>query len=111
MLDLNELPPPPGVRLMTVGDARREFPSQDIGPALRPWGESPAVERDPDDWWCWVLGDEVRCRTPTREAALLESWRILWYRLDTFSSPETRRLMAEVQIKFLLEQGWGFPKH
>ena len=107
-------PPPPGVTLMTVGDARREFPGEDIGRALSAWGDSPAVPRDPDDWWVWVLdsGRMIRGRNPTRYDALMDAWRALWWHLDTFraTSPERKRQMAEAKIAFLIKQGWGFPE-
>jgi len=112
--EMTRLPPPPGVVLMTVGEARREFPDREIGIAMRAWGDSPAVPRDPDDWWCWVLdgGVEIRSRFKTREEALMDSWRALWWvhKHHAYTSQEQKRQMREAQIAFLREQEWGFPE-
>jgi len=110
---MSSLPPPPGVTLMTAGDARREFPDKEIGPALPAWGGSPALPPAPDDSWCWVLdaGAEVRSRFKTREEALMDSWRTLWWICESYAytSPEQKRQMRDAKIAFLMEQGWGFP--
>ena len=111
---MSVLEPPPGVVVMTVGDARREFPGREIGPALPPWGDSPAVPREADDRWCWVLdgGVEIRERFMTREQAVRDAWRILWWvhQRHRFTAREDKRKMSEAQIAFLAEQGWGFPE-
>lgn len=104
---------PPGVAVMTVGEARREFPDHDIGPALRAWGDSPAVPRDPDDAWCWVLegGIQVRARFKTREEAIESAWEILWYVWEHHrDDPERGREIDEFKLRFLQERGWGFPE-
>jgi hypothetical protein len=109
-----DLPAPPGVVLMTVGDARREFPDRDIGAAMRAWGDSPAVPEDPDHWWCWVLdgGVEIRSRFPTREAAVDDVWRILWWVHEdhVYTPRDDKRRMAEAKRQFLTDRGWGFPE-
>lgn len=98
---------------MTVGEARREFPDHVIGPPLRAWGDSPAVPRDPDEHWCWVLegGIEIRCRFKTQEEAIANAWKILWFAYERRrDEPERAREIEEFKKQFLQERGWGFPE-
>lgn len=107
------IPPPPGVTLVTVGEARREFPDREIGEAVEAWGDSPAVPRSPDDEWCWVLdgGLEIRERFKTAEEACMDAWRMLWWVLEMrpYSADEQKLAMRTAQTDFLRTQGWGFP--
>lgn len=109
--ELTDLLPPPGVTVMTVGEARQRWPEEDIGPALRRWGDSPAVPRDPDYFWAWVLdeGREIRSRFESREEAIRDAWQTLWCMLEQRGSSEQCREMKAAQIVYLQEQGWGFP--
>lgn len=98
---------------MTVGEARREFPDHNIGPALRAWGDSSAVPRDPDDAWCWVLegGIEIRARFKTRDEAIEDVWKILWFVWEgRRDEPAVRREIEDLKLRFLQERGLGFPE-
>lgn len=106
------LPVPPGVTVMTVGEARAEFSDPNLGEALSAWGNSPAVPRDPDDYWCWVLegGLDIRTRFKTQEEATEDAWRVLWVLREAWGSEEEKRQVLEDMIAVLRERGCGFPE-
>lgn len=103
--------PPPGVVVITVGEARAKF-NPDIGAALPAWGDSPAIPRDPDDYWCWILdgGADIRTRFKTPESALENAWEILWWAYETWGSEKEKRQILMDKIEILQKRGHGFPK-